>query len=126
MIRKNSGLPPRVYAKNGSYYLVTLQNRWLKLCRVSAGLPEMYRQLAKVTDADATRELMPGVIARWADSKRKEWAVGVALEARTGHTFRSAGRDTWPAGMKELGEAFASGRPLRKSSRGTTCRVCSL
>lgn len=25
-----------------------------------------------------------------------------------------------------LGEAFASGRPLRKSSRGTTCRVCSL
>ena len=56
----------------------------------------------------------------------EEWAVGVALEARTGHTFRSAGRDTWPAGMKELGEAFASGRPLRKSSRGTTCRVCSL
>lgn len=56
----------------------------------------------------------------------EEWAVGVALEARTGHTFRSDGRDTWPAGMKELGEAFASGRPLRKSSRSTTCRVCSL
>jgi 3'-phosphoadenosine 5'-phosphosulfate sulfotransferase (PAPS reductase)/FAD synthetase len=56
----------------------------------------------------------------------EEWAVGVALEARTGHTFRSDGRDTWPAGMKELGEAFASGRPLRKSSRSATCRVCSL
>lgn len=74
MIRKNSGLPPRVYEKNGSFYLVTLQNRWVKLCRVSAGLPEMYRQLAKVTDAESTRQLMPAVIARWLDSKRAEWA----------------------------------------------------
>lgn len=56
----------------------------------------------------------------------KEWAVGVALEERTGHTFRSAGRDTWPASMKDLGAEFASGRQIRKSKRDITCRVCSL
>lgn len=61
----------------------------------------------------------------WANHPDK-WAQGVALEKKTGHTFRSARRDTWPAAMEDLGKAFASGRPLRKSSRGTTCRVCSL
>lgn len=55
-----------------------------------------------------------------------QWALGVGLEKKTGHTFRSAGRDTWPASMEELGKEFASGRPLRKSNRSTTCRVCSL
>lgn len=55
-----------------------------------------------------------------------EWAVGAALEKRTGHTFRSAGRDTWPASMEDLGKEFASGRPIRNTNRGTTCRVCSL
>lgn len=32
MIRKNSGLPPRVYAKHNAYYLVTLANKWVRLC----------------------------------------------------------------------------------------------
>lgn len=56
-----------------------------------------------------------------------KWAEGEAIEAKIGHTFRSPGRDTWPAGMKELGEAFASGRPVRKSApRQCPGRVCSL
>jgi 3'-phosphoadenosine 5'-phosphosulfate sulfotransferase (PAPS reductase)/FAD synthetase len=55
-----------------------------------------------------------------------QWELGVRLEKKTGHTFRSAGRDTWPASMEDLGREFASGRPLRKSNRSTTCRVCSL
>lgn len=63
--------------------------------------------------------------ALWRDHP-DQWAIGVEIERRHGHTFRSAGRDTWPASMEELGKEFASGRPLRKSSRGTTCRVCSL
>ena len=63
--------------------------------------------------------------ALW-ESHPDKWAQGVALEKRIGHTFRSDGRDTWPAAMEALGEEFASGRKLRKSSRGTTCRVCSL
>lgn len=63
--------------------------------------------------------------ALWENHPDK-WAQGVALEKRIGHTFRSDGRDTWPAAMEALGLEFASGRKLRKSSRGTTCRVCSL
>lgn len=63
--------------------------------------------------------------ALWANNPW-HWKQGEALEAKTGHTFRSAGRDTWPAAMKDLAAEFASGRPLRKSNRGQTCRVCSL
>lgn len=68
-------------------------------------------------------------LEEWFDlwkNHKDQWAQGVALEEKTGHTFRSAGRDTWPASMQLLGVEFASGRPLRKSSRSTTCRVCSL
>lgn len=54
------------------------------------------------------------------------WAQGVALEDEMGHTFRSPGRDTWPADLRSLGQEFASGRKLREYKRNTTCRVCSL
>lgn len=71
----------------------------------------------------------------------EHWAEGERLEAKTGHTFRSpdphgrltmgagrlmSSRDTWPASMVDLAAEFASGRPLRNTSRGETCRVCSL
>lgn len=82
MIRKNSGLPPRVYLKHGAYYLVTLENKWVRLCREKDGLPEMYRALAKVTDAEVTRELMPGVISRWYDTKKAEWADKTAADQK--------------------------------------------
>jgi 3'-phosphoadenosine 5'-phosphosulfate sulfotransferase (PAPS reductase)/FAD synthetase len=54
------------------------------------------------------------------------WAQGVALEKEMGATFRSPGRDTWPADLEALGREFASGRKLRAFKRGETCRVCSL
>jgi 3'-phosphoadenosine 5'-phosphosulfate sulfotransferase (PAPS reductase)/FAD synthetase len=54
------------------------------------------------------------------------WAQGVALEKEMGATFRSPGRDTWPADLDALGREFASGRPLRAFKRNQTCRVCSL
>jgi 3'-phosphoadenosine 5'-phosphosulfate sulfotransferase (PAPS reductase)/FAD synthetase len=54
------------------------------------------------------------------------WAQGAALEKEMGATFRSPGRDTWPADMEALGREFASGRKLRAFKRGETCRVCSL
>lgn len=62
------------------------------------------------------------------------YAEGVALEAETGHTFRSPGRDTWPADLASLADAFRSGRPVRgeaayreRVERGEApCRVCSL
>lgn len=70
----------------------------------------------------------------------EQWAEGLRLEKTTGHSFRSpdpherltqsgllmSGRDTWPASLEDLGKEFASGRQLRKTSRGTACRVCSL
>lgn len=38
------------------------------------------------------------------------WAEGEAWEALSGHTFRSPGRDTWPASMAGLREVFEAGR----------------
>lgn len=69
MIRKKSGLPPRVYLKHGAYYLVTLQNKWKRLCAEKEGLRAMYVALASFVDADATKDRMPAVIARWYESK---------------------------------------------------------
>jgi len=82
MIRKNSGLPPRVYLKHGAYYLVTLQNKWVRLCGEKEGLPAMYRALAAFTDADATKDKMPAVISRWYDSKveAEEWTSEKNME----------------------------------------------
>lgn len=51
---------------------------------------------------------------------------GVAIEKAAGHTFRSPGRDTWPADLESLAKEFDANRPLREYRRGTTCRVCSL
>ena len=45
----------------------------------------------------------------WRDHS-EEWAEGEALEQEIGATLRSPGRDTWPVGMKDLREAFESGR----------------
>lgn len=54
------------------------------------------------------------------------YAEGITLEAEFGHTFRSPGRDTWPADLASLAKEFEKGRPLREYKRATTCRVCSL
>lgn len=47
-------------------------------------------------------------------------------EKRIGATFRSPGRDNWPADLEALAHEFDSGRKLREYKRGETCRVCSL
>lgn len=57
------------------------------------------------------------------------FARGVAIEAKYGHTFRSAGRDTWPASLEEMGAEFARGRKVRpyvKKSETEICRACTL
>jgi integrase len=69
MIRKNSGLPPRVYLKHGAYYLVTLENKWKRLCSEKEGLRAMYVALAAFVDADKTKDRMPALIARWYEHK---------------------------------------------------------
>ena len=54
------------------------------------------------------------------------WEKGAALEKKIGATFRSPGRDTWPADLEALGKEFASGRKLRAYKRDAPCRICSL
>lgn len=73
-----SDLPRRVYEKHGAWYFVTPAMKWIKLCRVSDGLPAMYRALARITDQEANSGRMPAVIARWLETKRPEWSAGHA------------------------------------------------
>jgi hypothetical protein len=58
------------------------------------------------------------------------WTQGEVWEACTGHTFRSASRDTWPAAMKDMRIKFETGdvpeRSLKNMARDQACRVCSL
>lgn len=58
------------------------------------------------------------------------WAEGERLETLTGHTFRSPGRDTWPAAMVELRKRFESGAIPKDTRPGPLqqmrCRVCRL
>lgn len=54
------------------------------------------------------------------------YAQGMAVEEKHGHTFRSPGRDTWPAALKDLAREFEKGRKIRGDGKTPTCRVCSL
>jgi integrase len=61
-------LPPRVFRKGASYYLVTADGPkriWKRLSRVKDGLPAMYRALASLMHTDAQEGRMPGLIAAW-------------------------------------------------------------
>jgi hypothetical protein len=63
-----------------------------------------------------------------------EFQKGEAWEAQTGHTFRSPGRDSWPASLAELRAAFERGEVPRDvdlniplfDDMTKPCRVCSL
>lgn len=72
----------------------------------------------------------------WRDHP-EAYAKGEALEAATGHTFRSPSRDTWPASLSELRVEFVRGRKpaetrstrrqltlLTDDLQPTRCRVC--
>jgi len=62
------------------------------------------------------------------------YAQAEAWEAQTGHTFRSPGRDTWPASLTALRARFEAGDVPRDvdlnfslfDDTPTLCRVCSL
>lgn len=63
----------------------------------------------------------------WRDYPER-WKEGEALETFTGHTFRSAERDTWPASMEGLRKCFESGRiptETRNRQRKTMCAWCA-
>lgn len=60
-----------------------------------------------------------------------EWAEGEKFEELTGYTFRSPGRDTWPAKLADLRAAFEAGKiPRGVELQGDMfgamkCRVCT-
>ena len=63
------------------------------------------------------------------------YAEGERWEEKYGHTFRSPGRDTWPADLASLRAEFERGRiPSRPAPRDqqldllaeSQCRVCTL
>lgn len=64
----------------------------------------------------------------WRDH-REAWMEGEALEAWTGHTLRSAERDSWPASMAGLRAEFEKGRVPRDTrddrARKTMCAWCA-
>lgn len=64
----------------------------------------------------------------WRDHP-ESWMEGEEMEAAVGHTFRSPGRDTWPASMRELRARFEAGhvpRDTRDKLNAMKCRVCRL
>lgn len=65
--------------------------------------------------------------ALWRDN-RQAWNDGETIEAEIGRTFRSPSRDTWPAAMKDLRDAFEGGRIPKQRTQDceTACRVCTL
>lgn len=52
----------------------------------------------------------------------------VQIEKKFGHTFRSPGRDTWPADLDGLRKEILSGRKMRntKTTGQQRCRFCSM
>lgn len=68
-------------------------------------------------------------LGEWRDLYQKHPVIymhAAEQERRIGATFRSPGRDTWPADLVSLAKEFDAGRPLREYRRATTCRACSL
>ena len=71
-------------------------------------------------------------IGEWFDLWRDDpaaWAEGERLEALTGHTFRSDGRDSWPAALRDLRAEFERGNVPRLALQqdlfaDLKCRVC--
>lgn len=66
-------------------------------------------------------------LGEWRDlwfNNREMYLEGMRLEWETGHTFRSEGRDTWPASMMALALEFENNRPLREFKTDKSCRVC--
>lgn len=66
----------------------------------------------------------------WRDHP-EAWAEGERIEAVTGHTFRSPGRDSWPAALKDLRARFEAGDAPRGAHQRDLfaelkCRVCRI
>jgi integrase len=94
---KRGDLPKRVYEKHGAWFLVGLDKKWHRLCRVRDGLPEMYRALSRLTDAEAHSDRMPAVVSRWLEAKQEKWAPRTRINmARVGRIIGETFADFTP------------------------------
>lgn len=95
------------------------------LNRVTSYLAERGVIIPKRTDCDICFFQRLG---EWHDLWLKypdKWQEGEALEAYTGHTFRSEQRDSWPASMTQLRKEFEGGRvPIERKGQTRTA-MCS-
>lgn len=67
-------LPPRVFAKGRTYYLVTAQGKkriWTPLTKIRDGIPALYRKLADMAARDIAPDRMPALITDWLDEVSK-------------------------------------------------------
>lgn len=80
MAGKSSGLPSGVFSKGRWYYRVRAEGTrrvWVKLSRISEGLPALYTALAKALTVDQVDDSMPSVISAW------KATVGASHTAKT-------------------------------------------
>lgn len=122
--KKASPLPSRVYEKNGAWYFVDIKRKWHKLCRVSAGLTELYTALASVNrDRDERQtNTMPALIDSWLLAKLSSYAAKTQEEYRRMATFiRSESDSQWlvedvePKDIARFLDKHFDGKPPRCS-----------
>lgn len=66
--RKRRDLPKRIFEKGRWFYLVRAQGEkriWIKVSRIAEGLPELYRKLAVMAQAEIVGDTLPAVISAW-------------------------------------------------------------
>lgn len=54
------------------------------------------------------------------------WESACDDEDRTGHTYRSGQRDTWPASLRDLAQAFCERGEPKQRARNGGCKVCRM
>lgn len=65
---KDRKLPPSVFAKGASYYLVTADGQrriWHRLSKIAEGLPAMHMALSRKLSAQSMVGMLPSLIAEW-------------------------------------------------------------
>jgi integrase len=102
---KSPELPPRVFPKGASYYLVTAEGKkrvWTKLTKIRDGIPALYRRLADLAARDIAPDRMPAMITDWLD------------EVAATHSTKTQANDRWATSA--ISAAFAEFRASEVTS----------
>lgn len=124
---RRDGLPKRVYVKHGAYYFVDHSNKWHRLGSVREGLPNMYRQLATVTEILKREGMMAEAVQEWLDDPRNKWSVKhrtehEAMGAVIAEAFREFhSSEVTEADCAEFLERWAAEGKARMHNRYKSC-----